>query len=96
MLVPHLIENIFRSGLTLATSNDFIIIKIDSKNLNKINKQKRLLKKWALKWTRGKRTQIMRWKKDNLQIFTLTNVLFLEIFSVTKIKNKLFGCVCIE
>ena len=27
-------------------------------------------KKWAVKWTKGKRTQIMRWKYDNLQIFT--------------------------
>ena len=41
----------------------------------------------------------MRWKKDNLQIFTLKkNVLrqifFLEIVSVTKIKNKLFRCMC--
>ena len=25
----------------------------------------------AVKWTKGKQTQIMRWKKDNLQIFTL-------------------------
>ena len=29
-----------------------------------------IFKKWAVKWTEGKRTQIMRWKKDNLQIFT--------------------------
>ena len=39
----------------------------------------------------------MRWKKDNLQIFTvkknvLRQLLFLEIVSVTKIKNKLFRC----
>ena len=35
------------------------------------NKQtKRLLKKiGAVKWTKGKRTQIMKWKKDSLQIF---------------------------
>ena len=36
----------------------------------------------------------MRWKKDNLQIFTvkkngLLQLLFLEIVSVTKNKNKL-------
>ncbi len=35
----------------------------------------------------------MRWKKDNLQIFTfkknvLRQLLFLEIVSVTKIKNN--------
>jgi len=44
------IENIFRSGLTLVSSNDIITIKIDKKNLivknhKKINKQKRLFKK---------------------------------------------------
>ena len=37
----------------------------------------------------GQRTEIMRWKKDNLQIFTskknlLRKLLFLEIVSVTK------------
>ena len=36
-------------------------------------------------------------KKDNLQIFTFKNVLrqllFLEIVSVRKIKNKLFRCM---
>ena len=26
-----------------------------------------IFKKWAVKWTEGKRTQIMRWKKDNLK-----------------------------
>ena len=31
MLVPHFIENIFRSGLTLVSSNDIITIKIDHK-----------------------------------------------------------------
>ena len=44
------------------------------KKQKKINKEKRLfkknLKKWAVKWTKGKQTQIMRCKKDNLQIFT--------------------------
>ena len=48
------IENIFRSGLTLVSSNDIITIKNDIffvKNHKKINKQKRLFK------------QIMRWKK---------------------------------
>ena len=42
------------------------------KNHKKINKQKRLfkIKIRAVKWTQGKRTQIMRWKKYNLQIFT--------------------------
>ena len=52
-------------------------------------------------WSKGKRTQIMRWKKDNLQIFTfkknvLRQLLFIEIVSVTKIKNKLLGCMCIK
>ena len=45
---PNLCENIFRSGLTLVSSNDIITIKIDKeiiKNRKKINKQKRLLKK---------------------------------------------------
>ena len=59
-----------------------------------------IFKKWAVKWTEGKRTQIMRWKKDNLQIFTLKNVLrqllFLEIVSITKIKNKQFRCMFIK
>ena len=38
-----------------------------------MNKQKRLfkIKIWAVKWTKGKQTQIIRGKKDNLQIFTL-------------------------
>ena len=53
------IENIFRSGLTLVSSNDIITIKIDKKkiknvkNHKKINKQKRLfkIKIWAVKWT---------------------------------------------
>ena len=43
------IENIFRSGLTLLSCNDIIIIiKVDKKivkNHKKINKQKRLFKK---------------------------------------------------
>ena len=45
----------------------------------------------------------MRWRKDNLQIFTLKKMLnvlrqllFLEIVSVTKVKNKLFRCMCIK
>ena len=44
------IENIFRSGLNLVSSNDIITIKIDEKKLKivknhkKINKQKRLFK----------------------------------------------------
>jgi len=51
------IENIFRSGLILVSSNDIITIKIDKKknvkNHKKINKQKRLIKikVWAVKWT---------------------------------------------
>ncbi len=39
MLVPHFIENIFRSRLTLVSSNDIITIKIDFYNHKKINKQ---------------------------------------------------------
>ena len=40
MLVPHLIENIFRSGLTLVSSNDIIrSIKKIVKNQKKINKK---------------------------------------------------------
>ena len=50
------IENIFRSRLTLVSSNDIITIKIDKKfvkNHKKINKQKRLfkIKIWTVKWT---------------------------------------------
>jgi len=30
---------------------------------------------WAFKWTKGKRTQIMIWINDNIQIFT-----FLRMF----------------
>ena len=54
------------------SSSDKITIKIDVKNHKKINNQKRIFKKnkWAVKWTKGKQTQIMRRKKDNLQIFT--------------------------
>jgi len=33
MLIQHFIENIFRSGLTLVSSNYIIIIKIDNKML---------------------------------------------------------------
>ena len=63
--------------MTLVSSNDIITIKIDKKkrkkivkNHKKIQKQIRLfkIKIWAIK---GKQTQIMRWKKDNLRIFTL-------------------------
>ena len=61
------IENTFRPGLTLVSSNDIITIKIDKKivkNHKKINKQKLFQKIiWAVKWTKGKRTQIMRQKK---------------------------------
>ena len=50
------IENIFQSGLTLVSSND--------NNHKKINKQKRFKNNnLAVKWTKGKRTKIMRWKK---------------------------------
>jgi len=40
-------------------------------------------------------------KKDNLEIFTfkknvLRQLLFLEIVSVTKVKNKLFRYMCIK
>ena len=50
------IENIFRSGLTLVSSNDIITIKNDNsrivKNHKKINKQKRIKNKnLAVKWT---------------------------------------------
>ena len=43
MLVPHFIENIFRSRLTLVNSNDIITIKIDVNNHKKINKQTTLV-----------------------------------------------------
>ena len=61
------------------SSNDIITIKIDKRKLKNVKKSqedkqtKRLFKqnlKWAVKWTKGKGTQIMRWNKDNLQIFT--------------------------
>ena len=41
-------ENVFRSGLTLVSSNDIITIKMIKKNVKnhkKLNKQKRLFKK---------------------------------------------------
>ena len=52
------IENIFRSGLTLLSCNDIIIIiKVDKKivkNHKKINKQKRLFKKnWLSNGQKG-------------------------------------------
>jgi len=44
---------------------------MDKKKLLKTTNKKDYLKNWAVKWTKkGKRTPIMRWKKDNLQIFT--------------------------
>ena len=53
------------------------------KNHKKINKQKRLFN-----------------EKDNLQIFPfkecLRQLLFLEIVSVRKVKNKLIICMCIK
>ena len=72
MLLTHFIENIFRFVLTLVSSNDIITIKVDNVNVKKkkLNNKKDYLKKWTVKWTKGKRTQIMRWKKNNLQIFT--------------------------
>ena len=64
------------------------------KNHKKINKQKRLFNKkiWAVKWTKRKRTQIMRWKKDNLQIFTFKkmfqdNYYFLRLFLSRRLKQ---------
>ena len=65
MLVPHFIENIFRSKLTLVSSNDIITIKIDEKNVTNHKKINNIiLKNWAVKWKKGKRIrQIMRWKK---------------------------------
>ena len=51
MLVPHFIENIFRSGLTLASSNDIITIKIDNKNVKKPQEIKQKRKILCLKWT---------------------------------------------
>ena len=39
----------------------------------------------------------MRWKKDNLQLFTFKRqLLFLEIVYARKIKNKLFICMCMK
>ena len=47
---------------------------MDKKNVKKSQENKQtkkiILKKWTVKWTKGKRTQIMIRKKDNLQIFT--------------------------
>ena len=39
MLVPHFIENIFRSGLTLVSSSDMITIKIDNKKTLKTTRK---------------------------------------------------------
>ena len=78
MLVPHLLK----IYLTLVSSNDIMTIKNNTKknvkNHKKINKQKRFLKEKEVgcQMTKGKRTQIMRWEKDNLQIFT-----FIQLFS---------------
>ena len=41
------------------------MLKTTRKLLNKKDYLKKF--KWAVKWTKGKRTQIMRWEKDNLQ-----------------------------
>ena len=76
------IENIFRSGFTLVSSNDIITIKIDKKKCKKPQEDKETKK--------IKQTQIMRWKKDNLQIFTfkknvLRQLLFLEIVSLQRL-----------
>ena len=51
----NFIENIFRSRLTLVSSNDIITIKLDVKNYMKINNYLKKFK-WAVKWTKGKRT----------------------------------------
>ena len=47
MLVPQstFIENIFRSGLTLVSSNDIITIKIDKKKIKKCKNYKKINKK---------------------------------------------------
>jgi len=64
------IENTFRSRLILVSSNNIITIKIE-KNVPQENIQTKQIKKnWAVKLTKWKRTQIMRWKKDKLQTFT--------------------------
>ena len=56
-LDPHFIESIFRSGLTLVSSNDIITIKLIKKMLkSQENKQtKKIIEKkvGAVKWTKG-------------------------------------------
>ena len=61
------------------------------KNHKKINKQKRLfkIKIWTVKWTKGNQTEIFRWKKDNLQIYSLLKKCFKTII-ISPIKYKLF------
>ena len=66
MLVPHFIENIFCSRLTLDSSNVIITIKTDVKNHNVINKQKRLFKKikWLSNGQKGNKLRSLDGKKD--------------------------------
>ena len=63
-------ENIFWSGLTLFSSYDIINYRNQYlkmfKNLKKINKNLKKQENWVLNERRGKQSQIMMWKIDNL------------------------------
>ena len=91
------IENIFRSGLTLVSSNDIIAIKIDKKN----KQTKRIIqnKNFVCKMYIRESNSDYEMEKDNLQIFTLKKnvlrqLLFFEIVSSQRFKtNCLDICV---
>ena len=55
----------------------------------KNHKQKRILKKWSVKWTKGKLTQIMRWEKKIICKYSL----FKECFKIIIISCD---CFCNE
>ena len=85
------IENIYRSGLTLVSSNDIITIKIDKKILKivKNHKEKKSfkLKIWAVKWKTNSDYEMEKRSFENIHFKknVWRQLLFLEIVSVTKI-----------
>ena len=70
MLCQQFIENIFRYGLAIVSSNHINNHQNQQKKfflINKtINKRKFVLKKWGIHMEKRKRTQKMISKKDNL------------------------------
>ena len=84
MLVSHFIENIFRSGLTLVSSNGIITIKIEKKNVKKTQENKQTKRLFLKKGPSNEQKGNELGKKECFK-----TLLFLEIVSVMKNQDKL-------